>query len=256
MELHLARPSRFALAAIAALSLGLLAACGGDEGSTTLTAVEAQELAAAGLLVLSDLPEGDWEQQEEQASVSELLPTDTGVDFDGAVDVPEACQAFADAMSDLPATLGDVEPLATSGRSFSIIGELLDAQVVSSTVLVFADSADAATASEALQSAFDGDAIEGCLLSALGPVSEAGIEVDEFRVDRPGYALEESTALHISIDAVAFILPIQMGIDLHIFDRGNALAMYLALELNGDNLDEVHGGLLQTFAGRLEGAQQ
>ncbi len=60
MNLHLTRTSRWAFPGIAALALGLLAACGGDEGSTTLTAAEAQEVADAGLLVLGDLPEGAW----------------------------------------------------------------------------------------------------------------------------------------------------------------------------------------------------
>jgi hypothetical protein len=253
MKLHLTHASRWALPAIIALALGLLAACGGDEGSTTLTEAEAQTVADAGLLQLDDLPTGEWEQENDLASIGELLPADTDLGSD--IDVPEVCQAFADAMSDLPATLGDVEPIATSGRSFSIIGETLSAQVISSTVLVFAESEDASAASGALQAAFDTDAIEACLLSALGPISEAGIEVDEFRVDRPDYALDDSTGLRISVDAVAFILPIELGVDLHIFDRGNALAMYLALELNADDLEAFHGGLLETFAGRVEAAQ-
>lgn len=253
MKLHLTHASRWALPGIIALALGLLTACGGDEGSTTLTEAEAQAVAEAGLLLLADLPAGEWEQQNDQESIGELLPADA--DLDPNMDVPEACQAFADAMIDLPATLGGVLPLATSGRAFSIIGETLSAQVISSTVLVFADSEDASTASDALQAAFDPDSIEACLLSALGPISEAGIEVNDFRVDRPDYALDDSTGLRISADAVAFILPIELGVDLHIFDRGNALALYLALELNGEDLEAVHGGLLETFAVRVEEAQ-
>lgn len=254
MNFYLNRTSRWVLLGIATLALSLLAACGGDEGSTTLTVAEAQAVADSGLLVLADLPQGDWEQEEEQASVSELLPA--GADLGSDVDVPEACQAFADAMNDLPATLGDVQPIASSGRSFSIIGQTLSAQVVSTTVLVFADTADADAASNALQTAFDADGIEACLLSALGPISEAGIEINEFRVDRPDYALDDSTALQIKVDAVAFIVPIQLGIDIHIFDRGNALAMYLALQLNDEDLQPLHGDLLETFAGRVEDAQQ
>ena len=67
MNLQLARTSRLALPGIAALTLGLLAACGGGDGSTTLTAAEAQEIADAALLVVGDLPAGNWEQEEEQA---------------------------------------------------------------------------------------------------------------------------------------------------------------------------------------------
>ena len=245
--------ARWALPGIAALSLGLLAACGGGDDSTTLTAEEAQAVADAGLLVLADLPAGDWTQEEDQASIQDLLPTDTGLDTN--VDVPEACQAFQAAMSDLPSTLGEVQPIASSGRSFSIVGNTLSAQVVSSTVVVFEHSEDAAAASDALQTAFDADGVQNCLLSALGPINEAGLEIEEFRVDKPDYALDDSTGLHVQVDAVAFILPIQLGIDVHIFSRGNALAMYLALDLNGDDLAALHGDLLKTFAARVEDAQ-
>ena len=253
MNLHLTLSPRWALPGIAALALGLFAACGGGDGSTTLTADEAQQVADAALLVVGDLPAGAWEQEEEQASLGELLPT--GGDLGTDADIPAECQAFEAAMGDLSGTLGDVEPIASSGRSFSIVGQTLSAQIVSSTVLVFENSDDAAAASEALQSAFDADGIEDCLLSALGPISEAGIQVEEFTVITPDYALEDSTALRVQVDAFAFILPIKLGIDIHIFDRGNALAMYLALELNGEELESLNGDLLETFAERIESAQ-
>lgn len=255
MNLHLSHPARWALAGIAALALALLVSCGGGDESTTLTAEQAQTIADAALLVRIDLPEGDWTQEEAQASLAELLPADTNLGVD-TVDVPEACQAFQAVMGDLPATLGEIQPLASSGRSYSNVGDTLSAQIVSSTVLVFEHSEDAAAAGDALQTAFDSDGIEDCMLSALGPVSEAGIEIKEFRVDKPEYALADSTGLHIQVDAVAFILPIQLGIDLHIFSRGNALAMYMALELNGDDLESLHGELLKTFAARIEDAQK
>ena len=53
----------------------------------------------------------------------------------------------------------------------------------------------------------------------------------------------------------AFILPIKLGIDIHIFNRGNALAMYLTLELSGEELASLNGDLLETLAGRIESAQ-
>ncbi|MBT5773130.1 MAG: hypothetical protein HOH95_02025 [Dehalococcoidia bacterium] len=253
MNLHLTRNSRWALSGIAALALGLLVACGGGDDTTTLTAEQAQQVADAALFVIGDLPAGDWEQDEEQASIDQLLPT--GGDLNADLDVPAECQTFQSAMSDLPALLGDVEPIASSGRSFAIVGDTLSAQLVSSTVLVFERSEDATAASEALQNALDTDGIQDCLLSAMGPIADAGIEIAEFTADRPDYALDDSTGLSIRVDAVAFILPIQLAIDVHIFDRGNSLAMYLALELNGEELQTLHGDLLEIFAGRVEDAQ-
>ena len=253
MKLYLTRSSRWALPGIAALALGLLVACGGGDSTTTLTADQAQQVADAALLVVGDLPAGDWEQKEGQASLEQLLPT--GGDLNADLDVPAECQAFQSAMSDLPALLGDIEPIASSGRSFAIVGDILSAQIVSSTVLVFERSEDANAASEALQDAFDTDGIQDCLLLAMGPIADAGIEIGEFTADRPEYALDDSTGLSIRVDAVAFILPSQLAIDVHIFDRGNSLAMYLALELNGEELRTLHGGLLETFAGRVEDAQ-
>lgn len=157
-------------------------------------------------------------------------------------------------MGDLPALLGDIEPIVSSGRSFVIVGDTLSVQIVSSTVLVFERSEDANAASEALQDAFGTDGIQDCLLSAMGPIADAGIEIGDFTADRPDYALDNSTGLSIRVD-VAVILPIQLAIDVHIFDRGNALAMYLAFELNGEELQTLHGGLFKTFAGRVEDAQ-
>ena len=88
MNLHLTRNSRWALSGIAALALGLLVACGGGDDTTTLTAEQAQQVADAALFVIGDLPAGDWEQDEEQASIDQLLPT--GGDLNADLDVPAA----------------------------------------------------------------------------------------------------------------------------------------------------------------------
>ena len=105
--------------------------------------------------------------------------------------------AFQTALGNLSGTLGGIEPIASSGRSFSIVGQTLSAQIVSSTVLMFEHSDNAAAASEALQSAFDADGIEDYLISALGPISEAVIQMEECTVITPDYALEYSTALWV-----------------------------------------------------------
>jgi len=145
--------------------------------------------------------------------------------------------------------------VASSGRSFSDIGDTLDARVVSTSVLVFAEEESARAASNALAEVLDSDGLEDCLTSALGPMTEAGISIEEFRIDRPDYALDGAAGLHIQVEAVAFILPINLGIDVHIFNRGHALAMYLAFELNGEELAASNAELLAAFAQRVEEAQ-
>jgi len=113
-----------------ALARSLLDDCS-DRGLITLSVDDGQTNTDTSLLLLGDLPVGKWDQRDEQARSAELLPTGTNLTPDP--DLPAACQELERAMLVLPSTLGDSEPIASSGHSFSIVGQPLSTQIRSST---------------------------------------------------------------------------------------------------------------------------
>ena len=246
---HRARAVGLILAAVA-----LFIGCSGDDGAGPLTAAQAETIAAQALLAADDLPAGDWQRIDEQIGLDSLI-----LGGAGAVDLeilPAECQTLEDAIGNLPALRGDVTPLAASGRSFTSAGQLLDFRAVSTSVVVFEDPAGAERAAALLEDAFSPDSLEDCILPAALPVGDdAGIRIVEFSLATPVYALDDSTALIATIDAIAVIIPINLTVDLHAFQRDNVLALYVGLQLNSNELAEEHAGLLTIFSNRVQDAQ-
>ncbi|MDA0351883.1 MAG: hypothetical protein O3A10_06695 [Chloroflexi bacterium] len=236
------------------LLVAVLGACSGGGGSDPLTAAQAEQIATDALLVRADLPEADWKQEESQAGLEGLIPGGGG---GAGIDIlPEACQSLEDAIGNLPAVLGDANPLATSSRTFSATGTLLNLKAVSTSVVVFADADGAAAAAGALGDAISADNLEGCIQAAFVPAGDNDIQIIEFTLARPSYALEGSTALSAQIDAIALILPINLTLDLHAFQRDSVLALYVAVQINTSDLTDEHAALLVAFANRVGEAQQ
>lgn len=231
-------------------ALALLAACSGNDDGGALSIARAEAIAAEALLDLGDLPDDDWQRSEAQIEFSELIPGGADLDL-----LPTQCQALEDAIGDLPALLGDVTPLATSNRSFASAGQRLDFRAVSSSVVVFAEPAGAEQAAAILKEAFTPDSLEACITATALPIGGADIQIVDFSLATPAYALADSTALTATIQAVALIIPIELTIDLHAFQRDNALALYVGLELNSSDLAGEHAGLLTTLANRVQEAQ-
>jgi hypothetical protein len=155
-------------------------------------------------------------------------------------------------MGNLPALLGDTTPLATSSRTFTSVGQLLNLDAVSSSVVVFKNADDARAAAEVLDQSFSADNLEGCIQATVLPGSDSGLQVVDFSISTPSYALADSTALRASIDAIALILPINLTLDLNAFQRDNVLALYVSLEVNSDVLEGEQAALLSTFANRVD----
>lgn len=240
------------LAAVAALALGGATACNRGD---TLTEADAERIAAAALLVVGDLPAGSWDEQQSQSSLGDLFG-DVGV-FDETLgaQLPEECAAIFEAVTDLTAILDGSEPLAVASRSFTSGAELFEARAIAGSVVVFADPADAAAAAKAIDQAFDPDRLEPCLLAAVDLGEAEGLQVTDFSLNRPNYALDRSTALRLEIRARALIIPIAVDIDLHAFERDHVLAIYTSLAINADESDATAPGLLETFEGRIVDAQ-
>lgn len=237
---------------LATVGLLLVAACSSDDAGP-LAAAEAESIADAALLERSDLPEADWEQQDAQAGLEGLVPGGAG-DIDLDI-LPEACQVLEDVISDLPGLLGDSAPLATQSRTFSAVGQLLNLDAVSTTVAVFEQPVDAEAAATIVEDAFALDNLEACVQQAIVPAGDDGLQIVEFSFTTPSYALEDSTALTVNIGAIALILPVNVSLDVHSFQRDNVLALYVAVAVNSDQLKNEHATLLTTFANRIEAAQ-
>ena len=250
MLIHSPRARTWLLGAAAVLA-GLLVACSGDDDAGPLTASQASTIAADALLVSGDLPDGEWDQSEAQTAIEDLRP-DTG---DLEI-LPAACEVLEDAIGNLPALLGDADPLATTNRSFLQTGQLFDLQNVSATTVVFEGASDTEAAAKLLAEAVSTDNLENCILATAVPASEATVQIVEFSITTPHYALEDSTALTIEIDAIVLILPINLSFDLHAFQRDNVLALYVGLAVNSEELAEEHAGLLTAFANRVTEAQE
>ena len=236
-------------------ALAFLAACSGGDDAGPLTAAQADTIADEALLAIGDLPEGDWEQDDAQTGLAGLVPNTGGVDVDFDL-LPEACQVLEDAIGNLPALLGDTTPLATSSRSFTAAGQLLNLQAVSTSVVVFEEADGARQAAALLEDSFSPDSLEGCIQASVAPIGDgAGIQIVDFSLSTPIYALDDSTALTATIDAIALIIPINISVDLHAFQRDNVLALYVGLEVNSSALAGEHAALLATFANRIAEAQ-
>ena len=235
---------------ILALAVALLAACSGDDSK--LSTADAEAIAAASLLERTDLPDADWQQQESQAGLDGLVPGGAG-DLDLDV-LPEACQVLEDAISDLPALLGEHAALASASRTFSATGQLLNLDAVSTTVLVFEQPDAAEQAAVIVDDAFSVDSLEDCVQQAIIRAGDDGLQIVEFSFTTPAYALEDSTALTANIEAIALILPIGVRLDVHAFQRDNVLALYIAVAINSDQLEDEQAALLATFANRIEEA--
>jgi len=238
---------------ILGMALALVAACSDSDGSGPLTAAEAEEIASQALLIVDDLPDGDWDQQESQAGLEGLVPGGADdLDFDI---LPDACRVFEDAIGDLPALLGDASPLATASRTFTDVGQLLNLDALSATVVVFEEADGARDAAALLDAAFSADNLEGCIQAAIIPAGDDGLQIVEFSLTTPTYALSDSTALTASIEAIALILPVNVTIELHAFQRANVLALYVGVQINSERLSDEQAGLLATFVNRIEEAQ-
>jgi hypothetical protein len=250
--MRLLRGDLLRLVALLAVAMLVAGACSGG-GSETLSAGDAAAIAADSLLVVEDLPAADWQQEESQTSLDGLIPDAAG---DAQLDLlPDACAPLEEAISDLPALLGEAEPLNTSSRTFSAAGQLVNFKAVSSNVVVFDTSDGASDAAEALGEALSADNLEDCLQAAVLPAGDNGLQITDFSLSTPDYALEDSTALRVSVEATALIIPIKLSLDIHSFQRDHVLGLYVALELNSDDLEAANGQLLETFAERIETAQ-
>lgn len=244
---------RLSLLGTVLLSLAFLGACSGDGDSGPLSAADAEAIAASALLERADLPDADWDQQESQTGLGGLVPGGAG-DIDLDI-LPDACQVLEDVIGDLPALLGESSPLHTSSRTFTATGQLLNLDAVSSTVAVFEEASGAEDAAALVEDAFSIDNLEGCVQQAIVPAGDDGLQIVEFSFTTPSYALADSTALTAKIDAIALILPVNVSLEMHAFQRDNVLALYVAVTINSDELDDEHAGLLATFANRIEAAQ-
>ncbi|MDA0271074.1 MAG: hypothetical protein DWG83_01485 [Chloroflexi bacterium] len=249
------------LVALALIPLAFaLVACGGTEEATPaptpepareITAEAAPAVAAAGLLTLADLPEGAWEVNEGSDN-----PAEAGVDGGFFGDSP-ACDQFAAAFEGLT-TGTDTSPLADATRSFSTGAiESLVVQEVTSAVAVMPADFDSAARVAELKALVTPEALQPCLDEAFAAAfGTEGVTINQVAVTTPTtLANADAGGVAIDMDAVMFILPIKLHLEIHFWSQGQVAGSLLIAEMNADLLATNMPAIVQAAASRLATAE-
>jgi len=249
---------------VAALMALFLAACGddddggssgGDSGSSAgeqaggsdepgLTSDQAATIAAAALLTVDDLPDAAWEVTETSG--------DQSSNDNPFIGVPE-CEPLADLLADDPE-----EPLAQQGRDFQTSSGGLDQAQYSAEVSVFANSDAVSETLATAQEALDPDTLGPCFETAFSTLLSGGqdieFEVTDVKVSEPGFVLDDSAAIAMSMNIGAQGITFGITMEIHIIGRDQVGATLLILDLNSDLATGAAEATLEAFEGRIRAA--
>ncbi len=257
------RTALIAGAAIALFSAILATACsGGDE---PLTAEQAAAIVQAGLLTEEDLPSVDWTitdgPGEEDASDEDVSdPTEMFGES-------EACKDLAQAFIELGGSAGDAgeggaaedesDALAEAERAFEFGGdESLVIRNVQSSVSVLGTDEEVDAAFELLQEVMTADAMRPCFESifteALAGGEEAGVTISSLDISDPETLVnEDAVGIAMDLEAIAFIIPINLHLEMHFWPEGPAAGQLLFMEMNSETLQDAAPEIIEAAGTRL-----
>lgn len=244
-------------AAAAALGLTLLlSACGGDD--EPLTVEQAETIVQAGLLTVEDLPSVNWTVTE-GATVSE---DEEGISSDDMFGDTEACRDLEAAILEVTGQSAEgqeeIPPLAEASRSFEFGGDqTLVARSVESGVAVPEDRSSIDDAFDLLREVFTADHVRPCFESSFQESmggEDVGVVISRFEVTEPARVKPEGVALALDLEAVAFIIPINMHMQMHFWPEGPAVGQLFLIELNSDTLATGSEAILENARKRLADA--
>ena len=233
-----------------------LAACGGDDGpSAAESLADAETIAAAGLLQLADLPDGDWEVEED---------TDSGSSSDDDDDsdflASESCRdlrALAEAFSEGD----DNDSLVERERDFQQSGGLEFLQVGSEVGVYEGDldvSAGRLAAQELLtQSTVLEQCFADAMESSLGGADPDGpsISLTSVELVDAEALLADSVAFGVLISIEISGLPFEFELQMHQIPRGRVLGTLQLIQANSSVLSEALPDIARAFESRLLAAQ-
>ncbi len=226
--------------------------CSGDSGAERAASVAAaEELALGALLVVGDLPAGDWEIQG--GGMAELLESMSMV-AERAEATPEECGGSEQAFDATEAFNG---ALAMQLRSF--VAEDNDAGIgdvaaIALTVMVFesaervqalvGDSIGSGESTAQSQACFDARAVA------------MGAEAFDVRTDTPRFSISDEQAFRRTTTMTFRTNTTEFVMEQHTFVRGRIMASYMALGSDDAAREVDHQALLEAFEARVVGVQE
>ena len=255
MPRHLPKSRSLLLLPLLLLGALALAACGGDDGpSAAESLANAETIAASALLQLSDLPDGDWEVEEDSDSGSSADDDDS--DFLAS----ESCRdlrALAESFSEGD----DNDSLVEREREFQQ-SEGLEFLQVGSEVEVYESDLDVSAGRLAAQELLtQSTVLEQCFADAM-ETSLGGADPDGPSISLTSVELVDAEA--ILADSVAFGvlisieisgLPFEFELQMHQIPRGRVLGTLQLIQANSTVLSEALPDIARAFESRLLAAQ-
>jgi hypothetical protein len=249
-------PRRPLLLGVALAALTALVALGCTSEDERLTAEQATALVEAGLVTEEDLPSTVWE-------VTEGSPDDgeAGDEPDDMFAGTEACQDLEAAIEAFAVSEGeDSPPLAEGERSFDAGGDSLVLRSVQTSVIVPAEPAEVEQGFEALREVFNVETLRPCFEEAFmeGFMSDGGdaegVAVTELAVTEPDTVIEGGVGITLQMEAAAFIIPIALHLEIHMWPEGPAVGSLMFMEMNSELLQENSADMLEAAHTRLASA--
>ena len=254
------RPLLLAGAALAAL---FALACS-DSADEPLTAEQAAAIVEAGLLTEEDLPSSTWTVTDGAADDdTEGDTADSAPDADDMFGDTAACQDLETAIEDLVGdeNAADTHALAEGERTFEAGGgDSLVVRSVQSSVSVPADSADVEAGFEALRKVFNAETLRPCFEEGFmasfteGSEGAEGITVTELEVTEPATIARDGVGVALDFTAIAFIIPIELHLEMHFWPQGDAVGSLMIMEMNSELLRDGAADLLTAAEARLADA--
>lgn len=255
----------------ALLALTSLIALGCSSGGTkALTAEQAAAVVAAGLLAEEDLPATSWEVTEGEA---EGDAEDSGAegedgpvpDADSMFGETEACQELEAALAQFGG--GDGESggseetgsvLAEGERTFDAGGDSLILRSVQAGVTVPADPDEVEAGFELLREVFNAETLRPCFEEAftegLGAGEESGVVLSELSVTDAANIIEGGIGIAMDVQALAFIITIDLHLEIHMWPEGPAVGSLMMMEMNSTLLQDNQAAILTAARTRLADA--
>jgi|GEM_PF-3255983 len=245
------------LVGVAFAALTALVALGCSSEDEPLTPEQAAAIVEAGLVAEEDLPSTVWEVTDGPAEDG-----GEGEEPDDMFAGTEACQDLEAAIEAFAVSEGeDTPPLAEGERSFDAGGESLVLRSVQTSVIVPDDPAEVEQGFTALREVFNAETLRPCFeeafmegfLSSDGADAE-GVAVTELALTEPETVIEDGVGIALDVEAVAFIIPIALHLEIHMWPEGPAVGSLMFMEMNSELLQENSADMLEAARTRLAAA--
>lgn len=209
-------------------------------------------VAEAALLTVADLTPGDWTQLDDFAFVSSAL-TNSEV----ALALP-SCDDFEAALAVLEDGAAGPSPLAFSSRDLFQGDELAGIRFLT-VAAVYGSEEEAATVWLASRAILESDSFEACLLEELAiarsDIEEVDGTVRALDLFAPNFALSDSASLAIAVDVFLEDFDLVGDMELHAFQRGRVVALFLSGRTNYSSPFEPVVPALTGFESNVVAAQ-